>query len=81
MSERTIVGHYSARTLSELQASPGKVVFPISVATDLLIEELRKRLPKLTDEQRMFVFHQIEDGYCMFCGANRDGRCHCTNDE
>ena len=44
----------------------------------MTVEELKKEIEKLTDEQRMEVFEHV----CSYCGDyNEVSGCQCWNDE
>lgn len=44
----------------------------------LLVDILREYLPMLPPDQRLVVFEQLTDGYCVRCGSDAcDGACPC----
>lgn len=51
---------------------------------DGLLVLIREHLAKLTDEQRVKLFAEIDEGYCPSCGRKLKGQldyCQCENDE
>lgn len=45
------------------------------------LNEARQWLEQLTDAQRIEAFALLVDGFCYYCGSEKRGICHCTNDE
>lgn len=41
----------------------------------ILVEILREYLPQLCGDDRLHVFHELDDGYCAKCGS--DAYCEC----
>jgi hypothetical protein len=55
---------------------------PVCVECEVEQSGLRELLVRLTDEQRVKLFEEVEKGYCAVCGESTDGRiCYCQNDE
>lgn len=32
-------------------------------------------------DTRVALFQELQEGYCVYCGEEKDGVCHCRNDE
>jgi len=47
------------------------------------VDRLRSAQALLTDEQRLWLWGKIQNGYCEYCGRplKPEERCHCENDE
>lgn len=43
--------------------------------------DLRRNMRSMSAEQRIALLDEISEGYCRACGREREGVCHCQNDE
>ncbi len=48
--------------------------------TDTLIDIIRSRMWKMTDEERIDLMNYLMDGYCKYCG-NKHLPCYCICDD
>jgi hypothetical protein len=54
---------------------------PAWITLPAIIKTVNDQLIGFTPEQRVALFNQLVQGYCRACGWERDGICHCENDE
>ena len=56
----------------------------MNTETETLVNVIKSRLEEMTADERVALFENITDGYCVRCGqAFEKGYfyCHCNNDE
>ena len=54
----------------------------MNTETETLINVLRDRMQKMTDQERIDLLDALFAGYCQHCGSDiGNGRCYCTSDD
>jgi hypothetical protein len=52
----------------------------LELQISIAIEIIRKYLKIISDEERLSIFRDIEEGYCTYCGGS-ELPCFCLRDE
>ena len=52
----------------------------MNTETETLVNVLRDRMDKMSDEARLDLLHSLMDGYCIHCGSDHLP-CYCTRDD
>lgn len=75
--------HAQAEHLSLIEISKmlqEQIQEQLTPASDIT-KDLKEFQKRLTDEERVAFWDDLQDGYCRHCGQQCDHVCHCTNDE